>query len=60
MVRKFSIQGFWLFGSSIDVVLTFEFGQDTTILKIAIFDKIDYIEIEPVLIYTIQFYNLTL
>ena len=59
MVRKFSIQDFSLFGSSIDVVLTFEFGQDTTILKMAIVDKIDYIEIEPVLIYTIQFYNLT-
>ena len=31
------------------VVLTFEFGRDITILKMAIFDKVDYIEIEPAL-----------
>ena len=49
MVRKFSIQDFSLFGSSIDVVLTFEFGHDITILKMAIFDKVDYIDIEPAL-----------
>ena len=38
--------------SSIDVVLTFEFGHDITILKMATFYKVDYIEIEPALTLT--------
>ena len=46
-------QGFQLFDSSIDIVLTFDFGQDITILKMAIFDKVDYIEIEPALAMTV-------
>ena len=45
MVRIFSIQGFRLFDSSIEIILTFEFGHNITILKMAIFDKVDYIEI---------------
>ena len=49
MVRIFSIQCLQLFNSLIDTVLTFEFGHDITILKIAIFDKVDHIEIEPAL-----------
>ena len=32
-----------------DIVLTFEFGHDITIFKMAIFDKVGYIEIEPAL-----------
>ena len=32
-----------IFGSSIDVVLTFEIGHDLMILKMAIFDESDYI-----------------
>ena len=49
-MRIFSKQGFRLFASSINihVVSIFEFGYNITILKIAIFDKVDYIEIEPV------------
>ena len=47
--RIFLIQDFWLFDSSIDTVLTSEFGHDFTILKVAIFHKVDYIEIEPAL-----------
>ena len=43
-MRIFLIQGFQLFTSSIDTVLTFEFGHNITILKMAIFDKVDYIE----------------
>ena len=38
--------------SSIDVVLTFEFGHDITILKMATFYKVVYIEIEPALTLT--------
>ena len=38
--------------SSIDVVLTFEFGHDITILKMATFYRVDYIEIEPALTLT--------
>ena len=49
MVRIFSIQCFQLFDSLIDTALTFEFGHDITILKMAIFDKVDHIEIEPAL-----------
>ena len=52
--EKILIQGFWLFGSSIDIVLTFEFGHDFTTLKMAIFDKIDYIEIKPALVWALQ------
>ena len=50
-MRIFLIQGFRLFDSSIDIVLTFEFGHYITILKMAIFDKVDYIDIEPALQY---------
>ena len=32
------------------IVFTFEFGHDITILKMAIFNKVDYIEIEAALI----------
>ena len=45
----FSIQGFRLIEYSIDIVLTFEFGHNITISKMAIFNKIDYIDIEPAL-----------
>ena len=34
---------------AIDIVLTFEFCHDITILKMAIFDKESYIENEPAL-----------
>ena len=51
----FSIPGSQLFDSSIDIVLTFEFGHDVMILKMAIFDKVDYIEIELALLTVIQF-----
>ena len=44
------IQRFQLFDCLIDIVLTFGFGLDITILKMAIFDEVDYIDIEPVLI----------
>ena len=50
IVRIFLKQDFWLFDSSIDTVLTSEFGHDFTILKMAIFHKVDYIEIEPALL----------
>ena len=33
----------------INIVLTFGFGHDIAILKMAIIDKVDYIDIEPVL-----------
>ena len=46
-MRTFLIQGFRLFNSSINIVLTFEFNHNITILKMAIFDKFDYIKIEP-------------
>ena len=51
MVRIFLMQGFRLLGSLIDIVLTFEFGHNLLILKMAILDKVDNIEIEPALIY---------
>ena len=35
-----------------DIVLTFGYGHDTTILKMAIYDKVDYIDIEPAQVYT--------
>ena len=49
------MQGFRLFDCLIDIVVrsTLECGLEITILKMAIFDKVDYIEIEPELIYTI-------
>ena len=47
MVRIFLIQGFCLFESLIDIVLTFEFGHDIPTLKMAIFDRVEHIEIEP-------------
>ena len=31
-----------------DIALTFKFGHDFVIEKMAIFNKVDYIEIEPV------------
>ena len=40
------MQGFRLFNSSIDIVLTFQLGHDITILKMAIFYKVDCIKIE--------------
>ena len=41
--------GFRLFDSSIGMVLTCEFGHDIIILKMAIFDKVNNIEIKPAL-----------
>ena len=41
-VTLFSIQGFQLFDSSIDIVLAFEFGHEITMLGTAIFDIVDY------------------
>ena len=49
MARIFSIQCFQLFDSSIDIVSTFEFGHDITILKMPIFNQVDNIEIKPAL-----------
>ena len=43
--RIFSIQG-----SLVDIVLTFGFGHDILILKMTIFDDVDYIDIEPALV----------
>ena len=54
MVRIFLIQGFLLFDSSLGIVLTFEFGHDIIILKMAIFDRVDNIEIEPALACTVS------
>ena len=48
-MRIFLIQGFRVINGSIVIVLTFEYDHDITILKIAIFDKVDYIDIEPAL-----------
>ena len=47
MVIIFLIQGFRLFNSLIDMTWTYEFGHDIMILKMAIFNKVDCIEIEP-------------
>ena len=49
------MQGFRLFDCSIDIVVrsTLECGLDISILKMAFFDEVDYIEIEPKLIHTI-------
>ena len=49
MVRIFSIQGFRLSNTSIDMVSTLGSVHDITILKMAIVDKVDYIDIEPAL-----------
>ena len=49
MVRIFSIQGFWLSNSSIDMVSTLGSVHDITILKMAIIDKVYYIDIGPTL-----------
>ena len=43
-MRIFSIQGFQLFDGAVDIVLTFEIGHDITMLRMAIFNKLD---IEP-------------
>ena len=43
-MRIFSIQGFRLFDGSVDIVLTFEIGHDITVLRMAIFNKLD---VEP-------------
>ena len=51
-MRIFLIQVCRLFNSSIVIVLTVEFGYDITISKIAIFDKVDNIDIEPELLCT--------
>ena len=44
----FLIQGFRLLGSLIDIVVSFEFGHDVRILKVAIFKKVNYIETENI------------
>ena len=44
------MQGFRLFNSSIDIVLTFQLGHDITILKMEIFYIVDGIKIEPALV----------
>ena len=47
----FLIQGFRLLGSLIDmvdIVVSFEFGRDIRILKVAIFKKVNYIETENI------------
>ena len=54
MVRILSIQGFRLFDSAIDIILTFGFGHDIVILKMAIFVNSSYIDIEPAQQYTLQ------
>ena len=33
-----------------DIVFTFEFGHDITILKMTIFNKVDYIDVEAALV----------
>ena len=48
-MRKFLLKGFQLFDIPIDIVLTFEFCIDITIWEMTIFDKVDYIRIEPAL-----------
>ena len=39
-----------MFDGSINIVLTFGFGYDITILKMAILAKVDCIDIEPALL----------
>ena len=50
-MRLFLIQGFRLFDTSIDIVLTFEFGHNITVLKMAIITDAEYIDIQPALVY---------
>ena len=50
MVRKLSIHGFRLFDSSIDIVLSFEFRHDISILQMVIFVKVVDFEIQPALV----------
>ena len=45
--ENISIQGFQLFDGLIDIVLTFGFCHDIAILKMANFEKVDDIEMEP-------------
>ena len=40
-----------VFDYSINIAVTFESGYDMKILKMAIFDKVDYNGIEPALMY---------
>ena len=58
-MKIFSIQGFRLFVCLIDIpeAMTCEFDHDITILKVAIFDKVDCIEMEPALHATHQMLN---
>ena len=49
-MRIFLIQGLRYSDNSIDMVLTFKFGYDITIMKTVLFDKVDYIEFEPALL----------
>ena len=49
MVGIYSIQSFWLFDSSIDILVTFEFSHDVIILKMSIINKVDSIGIKPTL-----------
>ena len=58
-MRIFLIQGFRLFDTLIAIVLTCGFGHDIIILKMPIFDEVDYIDNRPALdqvfnIYTIN------
>ena len=50
MEKIFLIQGSRLIDSSFDIVLTFDFGHDITIIKMAMFDKCNYNEIETALV----------
>ena len=43
------MQGFRLFNTSIDIVLTFEFDHRITLLKMEILDNVNNIEIEQAL-----------
>ena len=49
--ENISIQGFQLLDGSIAIVLTFGFCHDIAILKMAKFDKVDDIDIEPTIIF---------
>ena len=44
--KIFKIGFLIIFDVLIDIVLTFEFGHDITILKMTIFNKVDYIDVE--------------
>ena len=45
-----SLGCFRLSDSSIDIVLTFRIDRESTILNMAIFDKVNNIDIEPALV----------